>query len=105
MLSETLKFEIWENRKEIQQTKNHKQNKQTWNEPLFRQTNVFKMRQEWGGVKVGWVKNKLKTLECSTVLNCVVLEAETILRGSEFHIGTMRDAKKTVECHFQLLAL
>jgi cobyrinic acid a,c-diamide synthase len=43
---------------------------------------------------VGWVKNKLKTWGYSRALNCVVLETGEILRGREFHTGTMRDRKK-----------
>ena len=53
-------------------------------------------------------ENKLKTWEYSKALNCVVLQAEAILRGREFHTGTMRDEKKkrkTFEYDFQLPAV
>ena len=53
-------------------------------------------------MKVGWVRvrNKLKSWERSNALNCVILDAETILRGREFHIGTMRDEKKYFQVSF-----
>ena len=33
-------------------------------------------------------------------MNCVILDAETILSGREFHIGTMRDEKKYFRVSF-----
>ena len=47
-----------------------------------------------------WVRNKLKSWERSNALNCVILDAETILSGREFHVGTMRKEKTNFECHF-----
>ena len=44
-------------------------------------------------MKVGWVRSKMKSWERSKALNCVILDAETILSGREFHMGTKRDEK------------
>ena len=39
-------------------------------------------------MKVGWVRNGMKSWERSKALNCVILDAETILSGREFHMGS-----------------
>ena len=58
-------------------------------------------------MKVGWVKNKLTSWERRNALICVMLDAEAILRGMEFQIGTMREAKQhfIYECYFWQPAL